>query len=102
MIKKVFAAILIVGVIGGFIGYSMITQQEREEQAGVPRNAFPVELEDSFIMTVVTDISVKGTVSFIDKHIVYPKSSAKIKTVGAKAADGKLQASWIKYNGIIV
>jgi len=38
-------------------------------------------------MTIVSDISVKGAVYIIDRHIMYPKSNAKIKKVNAKAGD---------------
>lgn len=92
MIKKILAAIVILGVIGGFIYYSLvINPQKAEDQSGVPRNAFPVEIEESFVMTIITDISVKGSVQIIDRHVMYPKSNAKISKVNAKVGDAVVE-----------
>jgi len=88
MIKKILAGIFIVAIIGAFTAYSFIYRTNaNEDPSGAPRNAFPVEIEESFTMTIVTEISVKGTVSLIDRHIMYPKSGAKIKNVHAKTGD---------------
>lgn len=87
MKKKLITAIVILAVLAAIITLALRNLKSSEEQTGIPRNAFPVELETAGTDTIISKVSVKGIVEMIDKKTIYPKNDAKVEKVFVKAGD---------------
>lgn len=85
--KKGLVAVLIVAVLGVFIFVAMHNIKKSEETTGVPRNAYPVEIEEVGVKTIVSSVSAKGTVRLVDIFSVYPRTDGIIERVFFKEGD---------------
>lgn len=87
MKKKIIIAIVIIAVLAAFITFAVRNIQNSEKQSGIPRDAYPVELQEAKTDTIITKVSVNGVVEMVDKTTMYPKSDAIATKVYVKAGD---------------
>ncbi len=84
---KIIIALVVCGVIGGGIAFSVNNYNSKAKETGIPKNALPVQLEAAHIEDVTTEINAKGVVELVDKNLVYPSTQAKIVEVKFKQGD---------------
>ena len=86
--KKIFIALGIVLVLGGFVAFNVINANQAEEVAGgVPRNALPVHWEYPSVATIVSRVNARGNVELRDRAILFPETQAQIVTVHVNVGD---------------
>jgi len=86
--KKIIIGLILLALAGGFIAFAILNNtQPAEEAGGIARNALPVHWAYPEVQTIVSQVNARGTVEFVDRHIIFPETQARITTVHVNVGD---------------
>ncbi|GHU53782.1 hypothetical protein AGMMS49975_12810 [Clostridia bacterium] len=85
--KKLIIAGSIVVLIILLVVMSTLNERRAEKASGIPKNAFPVEIQDAATDTIVSKVSVTGTVDVVNETQMFPSVSATVEQVFVKQGD---------------
>jgi len=85
--KKAIIFLIIIAAVGSFIAYNMINANRLEAASGVSRNALPVNWTYPHRQTIVSQVSARGTVELVDRHLIFPETSAQVVNVHVSVGD---------------
>jgi len=85
--RKIIISIIIIAALSGLVFFALRNRAAAEDQSGIPRDAYPVELAVAGTDTLINKVSVKGVVEMIERTSVFPKTDARVAEVFIKAGD---------------
>ena len=85
--KKIIFAVILLGAIGGLVGFNMMRLNQTQEVGGIPRNAPPVHWSYPDVQTIVSSVSARGNVELRDRTILFPNTQAQITAVHVSVGD---------------
>jgi len=88
-VKKIVIGLILLVLAGGFIAFTVFnnTQVAAEETGGIARNALPVHWAYPEMQTIISQVNARGTVEFVDRHIIFPETQARITNVHVSVGD---------------
>ncbi|MCL1976345.1 MAG: efflux RND transporter periplasmic adaptor subunit [Firmicutes bacterium] len=85
--NKIIIAAIIAILLCSYIGFAIWNVSHTQVDTGIPKNAIPVEIENSHIETIICKINVKGTVELIKSETLFSRTSATVEMVYVKEGD---------------
>ena len=86
-LKKGIIALVLVVIVGGFVAYNVYSASTVDSEGGFARNALPVQWTYPEIQTIVSQVSARGTVELVDRHLIFPENQARIVNVHVSVGD---------------
>jgi len=85
--KKIIIAAIIIALLAAYLGFAVSNISRSRIDSGIPKDAIAVEIESAHTETIISKVSVKGTVELIEIETVFAQSSAIVKEVYVKEGD---------------